>query len=122
MLVGKKGDRDTSVPLHCRARLFHGPGGVTGFTAARGKPASAHTADALATLVIWTLFSTAFTPWLLVSAPVPPLQDTGTVAHVLRWWVQLAFLPDRFLVLIHALGMQTVMPITRGELEQSGNK
>lgn len=77
---------------------------------------------ALATLVIWTLFSTAFPPWLLVSAPVPPLQDTGTVAHVPRWWVQLAFLPDRFLVLIHALGMQTVMPITRGELEQSGNK
>lgn len=111
-----------SLPLRCRTRLFNGLGGVTGFTAARGKPASAHTADALAMLLIWALFSTTFPPWLLVSAPVPPLQDAGSVARVPRWWVLLAFLPDRFLVLIHALAMQTVMPIKRGELEQSGNK
>lgn len=50
----------------------------------RDKPASAHTANAFAMLVIWTLFSTAFPPWLLVSAPVPPLQDTGSVAHIPR--------------------------------------
>lgn len=114
--VGKNGDM--SLSLRCRTRLFHGPGGVTGFTAARGKPASAHTANALATLVIWTLFSTVFPPWLLVSAPVPPLQDTSTVAHMPSWWVQLAFLPDGFLVLVHALAMQIAMPIKRGELEQ----
>lgn len=122
MLVGKNRDRDMSLPLCCRTRLFHGPGGVTGFTAARGKPASAHTANTLAALVIWTLFSTAFPPWLLVSAHVPPLQGTGTVACVPRWWVLFAFLPDRLLVLIHALAVQTVMPVKKGELEQSGNK
>lgn len=72
MLVGKNGYRDMSLPLHCRTRLSHGPGGVTGFTAARGKPASVHAANAFATLVIRTLFSAAFPPWLLVSAPVPP--------------------------------------------------
>lgn len=83
----------------------------------RDKPASAHTANAFAMLVIWTLFSTAFPPWLLVSAPVPPLQDTGSVAHIPRWWVLLAFLPDRFLVLIHVLAMQTVMPIKRARAE-----
>lgn len=64
-----------SLPWRCRTRLFSGLGGITGFTAARGKPASAHTADALAMLLIWALFSMAFPPWLLVSAPVPPLQE-----------------------------------------------
>lgn len=30
-----------SLPLRCRTRLFHGSGGITGYTTARGKPASA---------------------------------------------------------------------------------
>lgn len=43
------------------------------------------------------------------------------MACVARWWVQLAFRPDQFLVLIRDIAMQTVMPTKKGELVQSGN-
>lgn len=57
--------------LRSGTRLLNGPGGVAGFTAGRGQPAPAHTANAPAVLVICTSVSTAFPPWLLVPAPVP---------------------------------------------------
>lgn len=50
------------------------------------------------------------------------LRGTGAVGCVARWWVQLAFQPDRFLVLTHGIAMQTVMPTKKGELVRSGNK
>lgn len=58
--------------LHSRMRVLNGLGGVAGFTAARGKPAPSHTANVPTMLVICALVSTAFPPWLLVPAPVPP--------------------------------------------------
>lgn len=55
--------------------------------------------------------------FLLLSPPAG-YWHSGMCAHV----VGSTYFSARFLVLIHAVTMQTVMPIKRGELEQSGNK
>ena len=72
----------------------------------------------------------SFVPWFLQPSHPGclflllshPLQGTGTVAWLARAWVLLAFQPDRFLVLIHGIAMQTVTPTKKGELVQSGNE
>lgn len=60
------------LPLCSGTRLINCSGDVAGFTAARGKPAPAHPANAPAMLVIFIWVSTAFPPWLLLPALVPP--------------------------------------------------
>lgn len=60
------------LPLCSGTRLINCPADVAGFTAARGKLAPAHPANALAMLVVSIWVSTAFPPWLLLPAPIPP--------------------------------------------------
>lgn len=123
MLVGKNGGGDVSLPW-----LVNSPGDAAGFMAARGSLpySSSHTANAPAMVSFVPCFLQPSHPacWFLpLSQPLCPLTTQGTdiAACVAGWWVQLAFQPDQFLVLICDIAMQTVMPTKKGELVQSGN-
>lgn len=73
MLVGKNGGGDVSLPS-----LVNGPGDVAGFMAARGKPVSAHTANAPAMVLFVPCFHSLPTlpagPCLCPSPCVPSLR------------------------------------------------